>query len=180
MDQDHEYLLTKLRGFCAYQERCISEVAAKLKVWKVGPKHAEKILEHLIREDYLNEERFARSFAGGKFRNNHWGKTKIIFELEKRQVPDLIIQIGLEEIDDEEYAETLKELLKRKNRDIRETDTLKRKQKLIAFGMQKGYHYSLIKQHVAEMKLENWNWDFEHWNIGTLDHWNNKKTIFER
>ena len=150
MNEDSDYILSKVRSFCAYQERCISEVAGKLKVWKVGHNHAEKILEQLIREDYLNEERFARSFAGGKFRNNHWGKTKIICELEKRQVPDLIIQIGLEEIDEEEYVETLKELLKRKNREIRETDPLKRKQKLIAYAMQKGYHYGLVKQEIGK------------------------------
>ncbi len=148
MNEESEYLLTKLRGFCAYQERCISEVAGKLKAWKVGQKRAEKIMEQLIREDYLNEERFARSFAGGKFRINHWGKTRIIYELEKRQVPDLIIQIGLEEIDEEEYAETLKEILWRKNREIQETDPAKRKQKLIAFGIQKGYHYGLVKEMV--------------------------------
>ncbi len=129
-------------------------MAGKLREWKVGQKRAEKILEQLIHEDYLNEERFARSFAGGKFRINHWGKTKIIYELEKRQVPDLIIQIGLEEIEDEEYTETLEELLQRKNREIRETDPFKRKQKLIAFGMQKGYHYGLVKQVIGNMKLE--------------------------
>jgi regulatory protein len=154
MEPESEYILTKVRSFCAYQERCISEVAGKLKAWKVGQKRAEKILEHLIREDYLNEERFAKSFAGGKFRINHWGKTKIIYELEKRQVPDLIIQIGLEEIDEEEYVETLKELLHRKNREIRDTDPLRRKQKLIAFGVQKGYHYGLVKQEAGNLNFK--------------------------
>jgi len=154
MELEQEYILGKIRGFCAYQEHCVSEVAGKLKEWKVGQKPADKIIEQLIREDYLNEERFARSFAGGKFRINHWGKTKIIYELEKRQVPDLIIQIGLEEIDDEEYAETLKEILHRKNRELREPDLFKRKQKLITFGLQKGYHYGLIKQVIGNLKLE--------------------------
>ena len=155
MQEDSDYILSKVRGFCAYQERCVSEVAGKLREWKVDRKRADKIIEQLIREDYLNEERFARIFAGGKFRNNHWGKTKIIYELEKRQVPDLIIQIGLEEIDDEEYVETLKELIRRKNRELRVTDPFKRKQKLIAFGIQKGYHYGLVKQVVEELKIKN-------------------------
>jgi regulatory protein len=149
MQEESEYILGKARGYCAFQERCISEVAGKLKEWKVREKRAEEIMEQLIREDYLNEERFARSYAGGKFRINHWGKTKIIYELEKRQVPDLIIQIGLEEIDDEEYTETLKEILLRKNRELREPDPFKRKQKLIAFAIQKGYHYGLVKQIVG-------------------------------
>jgi regulatory protein len=154
MEQDHEYLLTKIRSFCSYQERCIHDLEEKLMEWKVGHKHVEKIIEQLIKEDYLNEERFARSFAGGKFRINHWGKTKIIYELERRQVPDLIIQIGLEEIDDEEYAETLKEILQRKSREINEKDPWKRKQKLVAFGVQKGYDYGLIRHVLGEMKME--------------------------
>jgi len=154
MESESDYILSKVRGFCAFQERCISDVADKLREWKVERKRADKIIEQLILEDYLNEERFARSYAGGKFRINHWGKTKIIYELEKRQVPDLIIQIGLEEIDDKEYTETLKELLQRKNRELRETDPFKRKQKLIAYGIQKGYHYGLIKQVVGYLKFE--------------------------
>jgi regulatory protein len=154
MQEESDYILSKVRSFCAYQERCISEVADKLREWKVEKKRADKVIEQLIREDYLNEERFARSYCGGKFRINHWGKTKIINELEKRQVPDLIIQIGLEEIDDEEYAETLKELIQRKNRELRETDPFKRKQKLIAYGIQKGYHYGLVKQVIGNLKFE--------------------------
>ena len=151
MSFDPEFILTKLRSFCAYQERCIHDVEEKLREWKVEPKHTEKIIEQLIKEDYLDEERFARSFAGGKFRINHWGKTKIIYELERRQVPDLIIQIGLEEINDEEYAETLKEILHRKNREIKEKDPFRHKQKLIAFGMQRGFHYGLVKEVVEGM-----------------------------
>lgn len=154
MPSEPEYILSKARSYCAYQERCISEVTGKLRVWKVGQKRAEKIIEQLILEDYLNEERFAMSFAGGKFRINHWGKSKIIYELEKRQVPDLIIQIGLEEIDEEEYADSLKDLLQRKNRELKEPDPYKRKQKLITFGIQKGYHYGLVKQMVGNLKLE--------------------------
>ena len=154
MQEDSDYILSKARNYCAYQERCVSEVAGKLREWKVGQKRAEKIIEQLILEDYLNEERFAKSFAGGKFRINHWGKTKIIYELEKRQVPDLIIQIGLEEIEEEEYAETLQDLLQRKSRELSEPDPFKRKQKLIAFGIQKGYHYGLVKQVLGNLKLE--------------------------
>ncbi|MDX9906972.1 MAG: regulatory protein RecX [Bacteroidales bacterium] len=154
MPEEQDLILAKLRSFCAYQERCIHDVTEKLEEWRVGQKRAEKIIEKLIKEDYLNEERFARTYAGGKFRINHWGKTKIIYELERRQVPDLIIQIGLQEIDDQEYKETLKEILTRKAREIKEKDPFKKKQKLITFGAQRGYHYSLIKQLLEEMKLE--------------------------
>ena len=152
-EQTQDYILAKLRHFCAFQERCIHDVEDKLREWKVGQKHVEKLIEELIKEDFLNEERFARSYAGGKFRINHWGKTKIIYELERRGVPDLIIQIGLQEIEDEEYEETLKEILERKNREIKDEDKYKRKQKLVAYALQKGYHYGMIKQELDKMKL---------------------------
>jgi regulatory protein len=152
MSEDHDHILAKLRHFCAFQERCIHDVQEKLEEWKVGHKHTEHIIEQLIKEDYLNEERYARSFASGKFRINHWGKTKIIYELERRQVPDLIIQIGLEEIDDKEYEETLKEILQRKTREISEKDPYKRKQKLIAFAAQRGFDYGLIKHVLSDFK----------------------------
>lgn len=151
MMDDADFVLSKIRGYCAYQERCLSEVEDKLRQWKVKHPYVEKMIEQLIREDYLNEERFARSFASGKFRINHWGKSKIIHELERKKVPELIIQIGLQEIDDDEYIETLQELLRRKNREIKETDSYKRKQKLISFGIQKGYHYGLVKEVLEDL-----------------------------
>lgn len=147
-----EFILNKARSYCAFQERCLSDVEAKLREWHVKPADADKVIERLMKEDYLDEERYARSFASGKFRINHWGKNKIIHELERKKVPDLIIQIGLQEIDDEEYKATLGELLTRKNREIRETDPYKRKQKLIAFGIQKGYHYGLIREVLENMQ----------------------------
>lgn len=152
MIADSEYIISKARNYCAYQERCISDVADKLNKWKVRHQQAEKIIEQLIREDYLNEERFARFYASGKFRINRWGKTRIIYELQKRQIPDLIIQIGLEEIDDEEYEQTLKEILSRKSREIKEPDPFKKKQKLIAYAVQKGYHYGLVRQLLEKIK----------------------------
>jgi regulatory protein len=147
--KDDDLIFDKLSGFCAYQERCVSEVKDKLRQWKVDDDKAEKIITRLIDENFLNEERFARSFAGGKFRINKWGKTKIIYELKRKQVPDHIIQPGLEEIDEEEYIATLKELLAKKSREIREKDDFKKKQKLISFGVQKGYEYELVRK-VAE------------------------------
>ena len=96
MPEQYDPIIARLRHYCAFQERCINDVEQKLKLWKVNQKHIEKIIDQLIKEDYLNEERFARSYAGGKFRINHWGKTRIIHELERRKVPDLIIQIGFD------------------------------------------------------------------------------------
>jgi len=143
-------ILDKLRSYCAYQERCVSELKDKLRQWKIDDDKAVKIIARLIEENYLNEERFARAFAGGKFRINKWGKAKIIYELHRKQLPDNIIQLGLEEIDEAEYIETLKELLAKKSREIKEKDGFKKKQKLISFAVQKGYEYELVKKLAEE------------------------------
>lgn len=143
--------MNKARHFCSFRERCIREVADKLREWQVRPAVAEKVLEKLVEEDYLNEERFARFFASGKFRINHWGRNKIIHELNRRGIPELIIQIGLEEIDEKEYRETLHELLARKNREIRNKDPMARKKKLLSFALQKGYEYAQVMEMTREI-----------------------------
>ncbi len=147
---DFEFVLNRARHYCSTQERCVQEVANKLRSWNVGQKNTDKIIESLRKDNYLNEERYAKLFAGGKFRINHWGKNKIIFELTKKQVPELIIQIGLQEISEEEYFNTLLDLLKKKKREIRDTDPFIIKKKLINYAVQKGYHFSIAMQAANE------------------------------
>ena len=107
MTEHHQYLLHKAQQYCAYQERSLYEVKLKLTEWRAQEHVAEKIIKILREENYINEEQFAKSFAVGKFRQKQWGKNKIIFELKKKQIPDLIIQIGLQEIDETEYLNCL-------------------------------------------------------------------------
>jgi len=151
VSSETDFILNKARHFCSYQERYVREVADKLKEWKVRPEVAEKILEQLITEDFLNEERFARAFAGGKFRINRWGRVKIAYELEKRGVPGALVRIGLEEIDPKEYEAALEDLLTRKNREIKDKDPLSRKKKLISFASQRGFDYPVIQRVVAAL-----------------------------
>ena len=98
----------------------------------------------LIEDNYLNEERFAKSFAIGKFRHKKWGKNKIIFELKKKQIPELIIQIGLAEIDQEEYLQTLKENKKKKAKEVKETNPRKRNYKIATYAINKGFHSGFV------------------------------------
>lgn len=108
---DQKLLLQKAARYCAYRERCHSELAAKLKEWGVYGKHADAAMAEMINLGFLNEERFARLFAGGKFRIKQWGKVKITHELKKKAVTPYCIQQGLNEIDDEDYLKTLKKIL---------------------------------------------------------------------
>src|SRR5688500_5343884 len=98
--------LQKVKHYCAYQERSHAEVKDKLYSMGLWKNEAETILSQLIEEDYLNEERFARMFAGGKFRMKKWGKVKIRYELKQRQVSEYNIKKAMKEIDEEEYIST--------------------------------------------------------------------------
>lgn len=135
------FLLDKARKFCAYQERCIFDVKQKLLEWRASEKTIEEIIHQLEGEDMINEERFAVSFAVGKLRNNKWGKNKIFYALMQKHIPELYVQMGLSEIDDEEYLGVLKGLLKSKK--INEKDEFRRHQKLVKFVMQKGFQADL-------------------------------------
>jgi regulatory protein len=141
---DHNYLLGKIKQFCDYQERCIMDVNNKLHEWNVQPAKIEKIIRELQRADFINEERYVKAFASGKFRINKWGKNKIISEMNKKQIPDIYIQIGLHEIDDEEYLNILKEIISKKDATIKISNPEKRIQKLAAYAISKGYSRGIV------------------------------------
>ena len=144
MTEHHQYLLHKAQQYCAYQERSLYEVKLKLTEWRAQEHVAEKIIKILREENYINEEQFAKSFAVGKFRQKQWGKNKIIFELKKKQIPDLIIQIGLQEIDETEYLDCLKNLLKKKLKEIKEENPRKKNYKAATFAINRGFRSGLV------------------------------------
>ena len=142
MSPEQNFLYEKTRNFCEYQERCIYDVKKKLQLWKATDTTIEKIITQLEKDDFINEERFAVSFAVGKLRNNKWGRTKIFYALSQKHIPEIYIQMGLNEIDEEEYMATLKYILNSKN--ISEKDDFKRKAKLVKYAQQKGFQPSLV------------------------------------
>ncbi len=144
MTEHQRYILTKAQKYCTYQERCLYDVKTKLDEWQTQQKVAEEIIAQLIRDDYLNEERFARNFAVGKFRQKQWGKNKIIYALKLKKIPDLIIQIGLQAIDDEEYMRTLVDILKKKSKEIKDKNHHQRNYKLAAYAIRKGFRSGLV------------------------------------
>ena len=100
-------VLNKLRRFCAYQERCHEEVRTKLLSLKIYGEDLEEVMQALIEEDFLNEERFARTYAGGKFRMKKWGRQKITRELQLRKISAYCIRKAMEEIPEDDYNKTL-------------------------------------------------------------------------
>jgi regulatory protein len=136
--------LSKIYKYCAYQERSHKEVKNKLIEYGLRYGEADEILARLITEGFLNEERYAKAFAGGKFRMMKWGKLKIQKELEMQGLTSRCIRIGLNEIDAKDYSKTLASLVKRKWSQISETNVFKKKNKLARFIIGKGYEPELV------------------------------------
>ena len=139
-----EQAFQKLKHYCAYQERCHSEVKEKLYNLGIWKKEHDEIIATLIEENYLNEERFAIAFAGGRFRIKKWGRTKIKYELKQKQVSDYCIKKALKKIDEEDYLKVLGKLAKEKYASLKNDQHLIRKKKTIDYLQQKGYEYELI------------------------------------
>ena len=129
------------------------EVSMKLKSWGLIQEAIDLLIIELIQFNFLNEERYARSFARGKFRIKKWGKLKIRMALKKREVYFKCIDFAMLEIDDKTYLNTLKELLQKKNDILKETNLYKRKMKLINYLVNRGYEYDLIHDALVELKL---------------------------
>ena len=139
-----EQALQKLKHYCGYQERCHSEVKEKL--YSLGIRKAEQdpIIATLIEENYLNEERFAIAYAGGKFRIKQWGKIKIRSELKKRKVSDYCINKALKQIGNEEYLQTIKKLADKYAASLEKDQDSITKKKTIDYLMQRGFEGEMI------------------------------------
>ncbi|MDX8553926.1 RecX family transcriptional regulator [Tenacibaculum sp. 1B UA] len=139
-----EEIKRKIEQYCVYQDRCHKEVEKKLKDYSLIPEAREHILLHLLEHSFLNEERFAKSFARGKFRIKKWGKDRIVRELKFRDISAYNIKSALKEIDEEEYIKTLYNLVEKKNESVSETNHFKRKKKIADYLLYRGFESSLI------------------------------------
>ena len=140
----------KIQAYCAYQERCHLEVEKKLKSWGLIPDAVDMLIVELMQHNFLNEERFARSFARGKFRIKKWGRIKIKLELKKKSIYAKCIEYAMEEIDGDAYYNTLKEVLLKKSLVEKETHPYKRKAKLTRYLVSRGFEYDLIRMAIED------------------------------
>lgn len=141
----------KLESYCAYQDRCHKEVVTKLKQMGMIPMAIDTIVSDLIKENYLNEERFAKSFARGKFNIKKWGKNRIVNELKQHEISKYNINTALKEIDENDYLDTLDKLAKKRLSQITETNKQKRKKKLADYLLYRGWESHLVYQKLNEL-----------------------------
>jgi regulatory protein len=142
----------KIEHFCAYQERCHDEVVQKLRAMKMESNEIDEIVAHLIKENYLNESRFACSFARGKHRIKFWGKVRIVNELKFRNISTYNINLALKEITPEEYDTNFNTLAERNWHSIKESNGLKKRKKCCDFLLRKGYESNIVYEKVKELE----------------------------
>ena len=141
---DPKKALLKAQKYCAYQERCHQEVREKLYEWRVLPEVLENTIAELIIANFINEERFAKVYAGGKFRIKKWGRIKIEGKLRSKNISVYCIKKGLAEIDEEDYLKTLREIIEKKARNLDEKNDYLRKNKIARYAIRKGFEPGLV------------------------------------
>lgn len=142
----------KIQKYCAYQERCHKEVKEKLYSYSLTTEDVDELMARLIQENYLNEERFAKAYAGGKFRVKKWGRLKILRELKLRDISAYCIKEGMKEIDDVLYYEQLKTILYKRWEEMKkESHPFMRKKKTSSYLIAKGYEPDLVWDILKEL-----------------------------
>ena len=139
-----DQVLDKMAKYCAYQGRCVKDVRDKLKSFDISQEDRDKILDYLLDNRYVNDERFAKSFVRGKINQSGWGLNKIRFHLMHKGIAKDIIDEALQQTDDEVYRQRLIDILKTKSKTVKAENDFEKKRKLAAYAMQKGFEGSLV------------------------------------
>ena len=135
--------ISKLEKYCSFSEKCKSDIIKKLYDWKIN-NNQEKIINHLIEHNYINEKRYALLYSTGKFNSRKWGKIKISNELKKKGIKEKDINESIKKIPETKYLNTLSNLIVQKSQEIKEVDIYKKKSKIARYLFQKGYESNLI------------------------------------
>lgn len=152
-----EHAALKIRSWCAYQERSHYETRNKLQEWRLEEEVVENLIADLIAENYLNEERFATAFAGGKFRIKHWGKNKIKAELKKHRVSEINLRMALAQIEDVVYVTMIQHEFQKKLKTIKNKDQNKKIYSALQYLISRGFEADMVKE---ELKKLGENYEF--------------------
>ena len=148
---DINIAIERIKNYCALQDRCQWDVIQKLREWGLQQATKDHILEILITNKFIDEERFSTSFCRGKFRIKNWGKRKIVNELRRKQISSICINTGLKEIDENEYNLVLEKLFYQKGSSIKDKNQFIRKTKIANFLIQRGFENNLVWDKIREL-----------------------------
>ncbi len=138
------------KHFCAFQERCSSEVSRKLSILGANQVQQQLVMNTLIEEGFLDNQRFANAFVQGKYKNNHWGRIKIVLELTQRDIPKEMIQQAISNIDDEAYMAILQNLIEKKKHALTSKNAQQIIEKTAYYCTGKGFEPELVWQVIKQ------------------------------
>lgn len=147
-----EEIRKKMEYYCAYQDRCHEEVYQKLFSFSLSTQEKEELMVYLIENNFLNEERFAKSFVRGKFNYKNWGKIRIVSELKFRKISSTLITIALKEVKDEDYIKKFNELTYKHWESLTESNSLKKRKKFCDYFIRRGWESDLLYEKVKELE----------------------------
>jgi len=148
-----DLVLDKMAKYCAYQERCVKDVKDKLKTFDIPEKAKEEILDYLIDNRFVDNERFVRSFVRGKVNQSGWGLNKIRFHLMQKGIAKELIDEALRQTDEEVYRQKLIAILKTKAKTVKAASDYEKKRKLAAYAMQKGFEGNLVWEVLKDLEV---------------------------
>ena len=144
--------LNKAMNLCSQREYCIEDIRGKLASWGIENDDAERILEILIKENFINETRYASAFVRDRFKYNKWGKVKIVAHLKAKNIPGEVIRQAIDSIDNEQYFKFIRELINGHRRTIKAKNQYDLKAKLLRYGLSKGFESSLLYEILNDLE----------------------------
>lgn len=146
-----ESALSKVMFICSRQEKCCSDIRKKLRDWEISSGDQDQIIQTLIDEKFVNEERYTNFYVRDKFRFNRWGRIKIIHHLKQKQIPEYLILDAIEQLDESEYTQNLRDILISKIKTTREEDPYQLRAKLYRFAQGRGFESQLSLQLIDKL-----------------------------
>ncbi|WP_068474826.1 regulatory protein RecX [Saccharicrinis aurantiacus] len=143
----------KVAAICARQEKCVFDIEKKLYDWQINAADIAKIIDQLIEEKFIDETRYIRVYVKDKFNFNKWGKVKIRYQLKAKNISGKMVDSALDEINKDEYFQTLMLLLEQKKSKSKETDPYKQKASLVRFASSRGFEPNFIYNALDDLKL---------------------------
>lgn len=147
---EREIAMKRAASFCAESERSVAEVERRLRKWGVDGDDIDSIIDKLKSDDFVNDERYCKAYINDRFRLNHWGKVKIVYELKKRGLDKEYIDAAIDDIDDDEYIEVLKEVVEAKRRTLKETDTYSASAKILRYALTRGFESDIVSKVIKD------------------------------
>lgn len=150
----YEEALSKAMFICSKAEKCISEIRQKLSDWGIEDKDSVQIINYLVEEKFIDEERYAHFFVRDKFKFNKWGKNKIVFMMKSKKLDDSLIKEAISEISDSDYMNTIIDLISNKSKKTKSINEYEKKGKLIRFAQGRGFDYESIIKAMEQIDLQ--------------------------